>query len=130
MSSEARSKSLALTFLAGAFIIGGIVGFVTDRAVSSPDRKTATRAYTVRQGRDELAKELGLSAPQRAMLDSILDWRNERDNALMQPIRPLRDANRDSARTLILQHLDPAQKEKFLNMIDRMRTPSTDKNQQ
>ncbi len=129
MTPASQSKSLAIIFLLGAFISGGVIGFAADRAMSSSTSNTVTRAYTVKQGRDELAKELGLNASQRLMLDTILDWRNNRDNELLKPMRPVRDSNRDSARTLILQRLDPTQQQKFMQIIERMRARSDSNNQ-
>lgn len=131
MSNASQSKSLAVMFLLGAFLTGGALGFAADRAMTSTSKKAVTRAYTVKEGRDELAKELGLSEAQRRVVDSILDWRNERDKELLQPVRPQRDANRDSARTLIRLHLDTTQQRKFNEVIERMRVQSEKgKNQQ
>lgn len=126
MAHISQPKSLALMFLLGAFLTGGAVGFAADRVVGA--KKPVTRAYTIKQSRDELARELTLDDRQRVLVDSILDWRNNRDREITRSVRPLREANRDSARVLILQHLDSTQQTKFWEIIERMR-PKGDKDQ-
>lgn len=123
MSSTPRPKFLALTFLLGAFLTGGAVGYAADRAVSGGEREY-TRKYDQRSMRAELARELRLNDAQREAVDSILDWRRDRERELMLPIRAQLDEVRDSARVLIMQRLDDTQRADFLQLIERMRKPA------
>ena len=68
-----RSKALALVFLLGTLLVGGVLGFTADRVMTG-DRecRRADRAAM----RELFARELGLSASQRAAVDSLLDKRH------------------------------------------------------
>lgn len=117
MSNSPRSKSLALMFLLGAFLTGGAVGFVADRAVtlSRPSKKPMDQ----RAMRDSLARELHLSDAQRLKVDSIFDWRRARYKEIMDSVQPVFDASRDSARVLLMQTFDADQQAAFRLMIAR-----------
>jgi hypothetical protein len=123
VSSTPRPKFLALVFLLGAFLTGGAVGYAADRAVSGGEREY-TRKYDQRSMRAELARELRLNDAQREAVDSILDWRRDRERELMVPIRSELDKVRDSARVLIMQRLDDTQRADFLRLIERTRKPA------
>ena len=103
-------------FLLGAFLTGGAVGFVADRAVnmSRPPR----RQYDERSMRDSLARDLHLSDAQRRTVDSVYDWRHARTKELMDSVRPSFDATRDSARAMLMKVLDPSQQAEFRKMIE------------
>jgi len=60
-----RSKQQALMFLLGALLVGGALGFTADRVISH--EKIASQFGP----RTRFYDELGLSAPQRATLDSL-----------------------------------------------------------
>ena len=107
-------------FLLGAFLAGSAVGYAADRAFSNPP----TRATNDRSPRDSLAKELGLTDPQRHAVDSIFEWSRARRNDIMKPIQPSLRAARDSGRVLIMQMLDTSQQSRFRNVIDRSRADS------
>jgi hypothetical protein len=119
VSSNPRPKSLALMFLLGAFLTGGAVGFVADRAVnlSHPPH----RQFDERMMRDSLARELHLTDAQRHAVDSIYDWRHARTKELMDSVRPSFDATRDSARVLLMKVFDPTQQADFRKIIARSR---------
>lgn len=104
-------------FLLGAFLTGGAVGFVADRAVnlSRPPRKQ----FDERTMRDSLATELHLSDAQRRTVDSVYDWRRARNKEIMDSVRPSFDATRDSARVLLMKVLDPSQQAEFRRVIAR-----------
>lgn len=106
-----RSQSLALMFLLGALLVGGVLGFVADRAFAG-DRGCHGRG-DVRAMRGRLAEHLALDPAQRARLDSILDARNARMSALMQPVKPHLDAISDSARADIAAMLAPDQRQRY-----------------
>lgn len=120
MSNSPRSKSLALMFLLGAFLTGGAVGFVADRAVSLS--RPSRQPMDERSMRDSVARELHLSDAQRQKFDSIFDWRRARNKEIMETVRPSLMASRDSARVLLMQTFDPEQQAAFRLIIARSAT--------
>jgi hypothetical protein len=110
-----RPKSLAMMFILGAFLTGGALGFATDRMMSSPRPDAFNEAAMV----DELARELKLSSAQRVVVDSVWGWRRRQSREIMKTVRPTLDAVRDSARVLMMNSLDDAQKAAFRALIER-----------
>lgn len=113
--STSRPKSLAMMFILGAFLTGGAVGFAADRMVSPPRPDVFNEATMV----DELARELKLSSEQRVVIDSVWDWRRKQSREIMKTVRPTLDAVRDSARVLMMNTLDDAQKTAFRALLER-----------
>lgn len=103
-----------MMFLLGAFLTGGAVGFVADRAMAKP-----TLATTDLTPREALARELGLTPEQRVVIDSAWDWRRARQREIMSTVQPSLDAVRDSARVLMMNTLDDKQKDAFRALIER-----------
>ncbi len=103
-------------FLLGAFLTGGAVGFAADRAVA---RSTPATRFDDKAARDEVAKQLNLSADQRRVIDSVMDWRRARSREIMQQYRPTLDSIRDSARVLMRTVLDATQQSQFTALIER-----------
>ncbi|MBL0940918.1 MAG: hypothetical protein IBJ03_18645 [Gemmatimonadaceae bacterium] len=112
MSTSPQAKSVAILSILGAFLTGGVVGFATDRALNKPE----PRYY---DSQDELARVLGFSDAQRAAVDSVWAWRRGLQRETLAPVRVELDRWRDSARVLILNELDEAQKVKFYQLIER-----------
>ena len=118
-----RSKSYALMFLLGAFIAGGALGFTADRVL--------TREKHGRGGRpslERMAKELELTASQRAQFDSITRARRTQMRALWQPLRPQMDSIEKIARVVsdstheqLKRILTPEQAKKLDAMRERGR---------
>lgn len=115
MSSWQQPKSLAVMFLLGAFLTGGALGFVADRAVS---KRPYSRQFDQQSMRDEFARELRLSEQQRHIIDSIFDWRDDRAKEVRKVIKPSLDSIVDSARVLINTHLDTTQRRLFKELRD------------
>ena len=113
--STPRPKSLAMMFILGAFLTGGAVGFAADRVVSPP----RPDVFSDRAMIDELARELKLSPNQRVVVDSVWDWRRKESREIMKTVRPTLDAVRDSARVLMMNTLDDAQKTAFRALLER-----------
>ena len=109
-----RPKYLAILFLVTAVLVGYALGFAADRA-SVRDR-LAPR-WDPRAMRAQFHDALGLDARQRAIVDSILDRRNERIEMLLAPIKPQLDAVKDSARAQIRQRLTPEQQRKYDEIV-------------
>jgi len=104
-----RSKTLALTFLFVAFVAGGALGFAMDRV--GGDRLFGGRGGD--RMLDQFAAELSLTPAQRSAVDSILDDRHRRMDAVYETIRPQMTAIRDSARKQIALRLTPEQRVKY-----------------
>jgi hypothetical protein len=105
------SKQLALMFLLGAVLVGGVMGFTVDRIMVRD--QLCPRWGDPRAMRARLADDLALSDAQRAAVDTILDQRQDRYDALMKPIKPQMDLARDSARAEIRRRLDGRQQAKW-----------------
>jgi hypothetical protein len=124
-AASSRSKSVALAFLLGAFLVGGASGFAYGRSSASTGKDgSVAREYTYSGLVRQLARELSLSPEQTAAVDSILTWRRVRYDEIMLPLKPALDSARDSARTLIEQRLDPTQREAFIALRNRMSASS------
>ena len=113
--STPRPKSLAMMFILGAFLTGGAVGFAADRVVSPPRPDVFNEATMV----EELARELKATPEQRVVIDSVWDWRRKQSREIMKTVRPTLDAVRDSARVLMMNTLDDAQKTAFRALLER-----------
>jgi hypothetical protein len=114
-----QSKNLALMFLLGALLVGGALGFAADRVVM---RDKMCAPADRRALRDRMSDELGLSAAQRATLDTILDERHAQLTALIQPIRPQLDVVKDTARQRIRRMLTAEQQAVFDEMQRQMKS--------
>lgn len=107
------SKNIALAFVLGALLVGGVVGFTADRVMR--DDK-APRFFTRAELRQRFADRLSLDPTQRARVDSILDRKRARTDSLMAPLRPALKAISDSTAAAINVVLDDRQKSKFAEM--------------
>jgi len=112
---SSRPKSLAMMFILGAFLTGGAVGFAADRVVSPP----RPDVFSERAMIDELARELKATPEQRVAINAAWDWRRTQSREIMKTVRPTLDAVRDSARVLMMNTLDDAQKTAFRALLER-----------
>ena len=64
-----RPKQQALAFLLGALLVGGVLGFSADRVFRQDELTPAQR-------RAQFYEDIGITAQQRPVLDSLLDARN------------------------------------------------------
>jgi Spy/CpxP family protein refolding chaperone len=113
-----RPKSVALAFLAGALLVGGLLGFTADRVVFG-ERLCDHRAERGGRLRERLATDLDLSPAQRATVDSLLDARDVRVRALFAEVRPAADSLYLETRDHIRQVLTPEQRRQFEEFIAR-----------
>lgn len=112
-----RQRYLAITYLLAAFLLGGVLGYLTGHSGGSA---TATRMVDQQKATvDVLGRELSLSGTQRNTIDSIMSWRLDRSREITRVVRPELDAVRDSARNLIINTLDSSQAKAFHEMIER-----------
>lgn len=114
-----RTKAQAVFFLLGAVLVGGALGFTANRTMgrreAMPDHQSS---------RAQLADRLSLDPQQRRMLDSVLDARNERMKALLQPVRPQLDSIRFAARAVIRGRLNAEQRVKWDRVLVEMGSDS------
>jgi hypothetical protein len=79
-----RPKQQALAFLLGAVLVGGVVGFSADRVFRRDDTSIAAK-------RAAMYDDLALAPAQRAAMDSLLDARNCKYDAIFKSIQPALD---------------------------------------
>lgn len=108
------SKNLAITFLLGAVIVGGALGFTADRVM------LRDRIARRESNRLLLADRLQLDSTQRTRLDSILDDRHRRWELVMAPVRPTLDSIKLRARDEIRLMLNPTQRAEFEKVLAEM----------
>lgn len=108
-----QSKNLAITFLLGAVLVGGALGFTADRVMLR--ERIARPEPSV-----SLADRLQLDATQRARLDSIVDGRHRRMQLVMAPVRPTLDSIKLRARDEIRLMLTPTQLAEFEKVLAEM----------
>jgi hypothetical protein len=109
-----QSKNLAITFLLGAVLVGGALGFTADRVM------LRDRIARREPGRVSLADRLQLDASQRARLDSIIDDRHKRYDVIMSTVRPSLDSVKKRARDEIRLILSPVQLTEFEKVLAEM----------
>jgi hypothetical protein len=114
-----RPQNVALMFVLGSVLVGGALGFATDR-VMVKDNLCAPRVGE-RQSRDLFFDDLGFSADQRAAWDSIIDLRSKKISALFAPIQERADSVRAMYRPLMLQLLTQEQRTKLEAREARMK---------
>jgi hypothetical protein len=113
-----RTNGLALMFFIALFAAGAAVGVVTDRYLQ---REKLQRQWgDQRAMRSRLADDLGMSAEQRASMDSLLDDRNRQYETLMAPMRPTLDSLGAATRQRLRQLLTPEQQATY-DQIQRER---------
>lgn len=113
-----RTNGLALAFFIALFAAGAAVGVVADRYFQ---RERSLRQWgDQRAMRARLADDLGMSADQRAAMDSLLDDRNRQYEALMAPVRPTLDSLGAATRQRLRQLLTPEQQATY-DQIQRER---------
>jgi Spy/CpxP family protein refolding chaperone len=98
-----RPKQQALAFLLGAVLVGGVVGFSADRVFRHEDTSIAAK-------RAAMYDDLDLAPAQRAAMDSLLDARNCKYDAIFKPIQPALDTLKLETRGRINAILTPEQR--------------------
>jgi Spy/CpxP family protein refolding chaperone len=102
-----RSKQQALMFLLGAVIVGGVLGFSAERVMIHVNKDHSWSARTA------MYDDLGLTAAQRAAMDSVIDEKNRRVDSMLKPVRAQMDTVRANARTQFYRIFTPDQRTKF-----------------
>lgn len=102
------SKSVALTLLLGAVLLGGVLGFTADRVIR-PDAVCQEEEVSRQEARDRFADDVGLNDEQRVRMNILLDARNARLDSIYDSVRPMTRAVRDSASVEFRSMLTPEQ---------------------
>ena len=111
---------LALVFVLGT-ALGVVLGYAfahRSYAAAAPTQLTAEQRRA--QKREQLAREVGLTADQQAQVAAILDEAQSEYKAIHAVSDPQVDAVRQKSRDKIRQMLNPEQKPKFEEFIRRM----------
>lgn len=109
-----ESKNVAMAFLLGTFLTGGVLGFSANRIIKR-DQVCTTRG--VNPVVAMMAQRLGLDPAQSASIDSILDHRSAQYKKAMAPIRPQMDSIKQEAREQMRRVLTQEQKQEFEAML-------------
>ncbi|HVZ78433.1 MAG TPA: hypothetical protein VG818_10665 [Gemmatimonadaceae bacterium] len=96
-----RPKQQAFLFLAGAVLVGAVLGYSADRLALRRPHNWADRTT--------MYEDLGLSAAQRTAMDSLFDDRNCQIRMVMKPVEPVIDSIRLSARKQMRSLMTPDQ---------------------
>lgn len=126
-----RSKTVAISLLAGCVLLGGILGFTLDRVIR-PETACKEERVDRDTARRQFSDEVGLNEEQRLALYTILDERNEKLDSInatirgtldsvYASIRPFTREVHDSARVKFRALLTPEQMENFEAMRRRDR---------
>lgn len=125
MHTPRSPRSLALAFVLGALLVGGVLGFTADRVLGRDD--ACSRYFTRSELRKRFADRLELTPVQRVKIDSILDAKRAAMDSIQAPARSAMAAVSDSTTRRIEAVLDPAQRKEFAEMrADRDRRDRED----
>jgi hypothetical protein len=97
-----RPKQQALAFLLGALLVGGVLGFSADRVLRQEELTPAQR-------RAQFYEDIGITAKQRPILDSLLDDRNCRMDSVVKTVQPALDSIKAASRVQMDRLLTPEQ---------------------
>lgn len=109
-----NSKNLALMFLLGTFLTGGVLGFTANRFMNR-DQVCYTGSQSLLS---IMSARLKLSADQQHRVDAILDERSRQYKLTMDPIRPRMDSIKLNAREQIRGVLSEEQNSAFTALIN------------
>jgi hypothetical protein len=121
------SKNLAVMFLLGAVLVGGVLGFSADRVMIG-DKICASKSGP-RDMRKMFADRLELSASQEAKVDSLLDDRHRQYQLVMATVKDQLDSVRARSRDQIDLILSETQRQRFHQLLAELNdsTRSRDK---
>ncbi len=97
-----RPKQQALAFLLGALLVGGVLGFSADRVFRQEELTPAQR-------RAQFYEDIGITAEQRPVLDSLLDARNCLMDSVVKTFQPRLDSIKTASRAEMDRLLTPDQ---------------------
>ena len=125
MNTARSTRSLALAFVLGALLVGGVLGFTADRVLGRDD--ACSRYFTRSELRKRFADRLELTDAQRVKVDSILDTKRAAMDSIQAPVKAAMAAVSDSTTRRIESVLDAKQRATFAEMrADRDRRDKAD----
>lgn len=125
MATPRSTRSLALAFVLGALLVGGVLGFTADRVLGRDD--ACSRYFTRSELRNRFADRLELTSAQRVKVDSILDTKRAAMDSIQAPAKSAMNAVSDTATRRIEAVLDAKQRATFAGMrADRDRRDRAD----
>ena len=125
MNTHRSTRSVALAFVLGALLVGGVLGFTADRVLGRDD--ACARYFTRSELRKRFADRLELTPVQRAKVDSILDAKRSAMDSIQAPMKAAMTTVSDSATRRIEAVLDARQRQEFAEMrADRDRRDRED----
>ncbi len=120
------SRNLALMFLLGAFLTGGVLGFTANRYMNRDAGYVSGTESLMRL----MSQRLRLTAEQQHVVDSLLDDRSRQYREAMAPIRPRMDSIKQAWRVQIRRVLNEEQQREFEAIIaefsDSTKTPKNE----
>jgi hypothetical protein len=122
------TKNLALMFLLGAFLTGGVLGFTANRYMNRDQAYAAGAPSGSLLA--TLSQRLRLSAEQQRTVDSLLDERSRQYRELTEPLRPQFEAIKLNSREQIRRILTEEQKREFQALIEELSDSTRNKRDQ
>lgn len=107
------SRNLALMFLLGAFLTGGVLGFTANRYMNRDQGYLSSSENLMRL----MSQRLRLSSEQQRAVDSLLDDRSRQYKDAMAPVRPRLDSIKQYSREQIRLVLSEEQRREFEALI-------------
>ena len=114
MPTMRSTRGLAMAFVLGALLVGGVLGFTADRVMGRDD--ACSRYFTRGELRKRFSDRLALTTVQRAKIDSILDMKRAAMDSLQAPVQAAMTAVSDLTKQRIDAVLDERQRAKFAEM--------------
>ena len=125
MPTLRSTRGVAMAFVLGALLVGGVVGFTADRVLGHDD--ACARYFTRGELRNRFADRLELTPAQRVTVDSILDQKRAAMDSLQAPVQSAMTAVSDLTTRRIDAVLDASQRARFAAMrADRDRRERAD----
>jgi polyhydroxyalkanoate synthesis regulator protein len=118
-----ESKNVAMAFLLGTFLTGGVLGFSANK-IMRRDQVCTTRG--VNPVVEMMATRLRLDTEQSAAINAILDNRSAQYRKAMAQIRPQMDSIKADAREQMRRVMTQEQKQEFEAMLREL-SDSTNK---
>ena len=114
MPSMRSTRGVAMAFVLGALLVGGVVGFTADRVLGHDD--ACARYFTRGELRKRFSDRLELTRAQRVTIDSILDQKRAAMDSLQAPVQAAMTAVSDLTTRRIDAVLDASQRARFAAM--------------
>jgi Spy/CpxP family protein refolding chaperone len=116
---QKASLWLAIVFVLGA-ALGGILGYAFAHRSYASESTNLTAEAKRTQRREQMAREVGLSAEQQARIKEIFDHAQTEYKSIHEVMDPQIESVRQKTRDKIREQLTPDQKPKFEEFLRKM----------